>query len=42
MAGLLLKLSYELDGKQRSIIQYLPPDLLKSQLDEVSAEADDS
>lgn len=37
--GLLLKLSYELDGKQKSLIQYLPPDLLKSQLDEVSAEA---
>jgi len=40
--GLLLKLSYELDGKQRSLIQYMPPDLLKSQLDEVSAEADGS
>ena len=37
--GLLLKLRYEIDGKQKSIIQYLPPELLKSQLDEVAAEA---
>jgi hypothetical protein len=37
--GLLLKVRYELDGKQRSLIQYLPPDMLKAQLDEVSAEA---
>jgi len=37
--GLLLKVRYELDGKQRSLIQYLSPDMLKAQLDEVSAEA---
>ena len=37
--GLLLKIRYELDGKQRSLIQYLPPDMLKGQLDEVAAEA---
>jgi len=36
---LLLKVSYELDGKQKSLIQYLKPELLKAQLDEVSAEA---
>jgi hypothetical protein len=38
--GLLLKLRYEVDGTQKSLIQYLPPDMLKAQLDEVSAEAD--
>src|SRR5680860_181411 len=37
--GLLLKLRYEVDGAQKSLIQYLGPDLLKAQLDEVSAEA---
>jgi len=37
--GLLLKIRYELDGKQRSLIQYLPPEMLKGQLDEVAAEA---
>jgi hypothetical protein len=37
--GLLLKLRYEVDGAQKSLIQYLGPDLLKSQLDEVSAQA---
>jgi len=37
--GLLLKLRYEIDGTQKSLIQYLPPDLLKAQLDEVSGEA---
>lgn len=37
--GLLLKLRFEIDGKERTIIQYLPPDLLKAQLDEVKAEA---
>jgi hypothetical protein len=35
--GLLLKLHYESDGKQRSVIQYLAPKLLKAQLDEVTA-----
>ena len=38
--GLLLKLRYEVDGTQKSIIQYLPPDALRAQLDEASAEAD--
>jgi hypothetical protein len=37
--GLLLKLRYEVDGTQKSLIQYLPPDELKAQLDEVSAQA---
>ncbi len=37
--GVLLKLRYEVDGTQKSLIQYLPPDVLKAQLDEVSAEA---
>jgi hypothetical protein len=37
--GLLLKLRYEIDGTKKSLIQYLPPDILKSQLDEVAAEA---
>jgi hypothetical protein len=38
--GLLLKLHYEVEGTQRSLIRYLPPDALKAQLDEVSAAAD--
>lgn len=37
--GLLLKLRFEVDGQERSLIQYLSPELLKSQLDEVTAEA---
>jgi hypothetical protein len=37
--GLLLKLRYEADGAARSMIQYLDPEMLKAQLDEVSAEA---
>jgi hypothetical protein len=37
--GLLLKLRYEIEGTQKSLIQYLPPDELKAQLDEVSAQA---
>lgn len=37
--GLLLKLRYEVDGTQKSLIQYLPPEALKAQLDEVSAMA---
>jgi hypothetical protein len=40
--GLLLKFRYEIDGKQKSLIQYLPPDLLEAQLDEVVAEASGS
>jgi hypothetical protein len=37
--GLLLKLRYEIDGVEKSVIQYLSPDMLKTQLDEVAAEA---
>jgi hypothetical protein len=37
--GLLLKLRFEAEGEERSLIQYLPPELLRSQLDEVAAEA---
>jgi hypothetical protein len=37
--GLLLKLRYETDGAQKAVIQYLPPELLKAQLDEVAAQA---
>jgi hypothetical protein len=40
--GLLLKFRYEIDGKQKLLIQYLPPDLLEAQLDEVVAEASGS
>lgn len=40
--GLLLKLRYEIDGVEKSVIQYLSPDMLKAQLDEVSAEASGS
>lgn len=40
--GLLLKFHYEIDGKQKSLIQYLPPELLQSQLDEVEAGASGS
>jgi len=35
--GLLLKLRYEIEGVEKSVIQYLGPDLLKGQLDEVAA-----
>lgn len=35
--GLLLKLRYEIEGVEKSVIQYLGPELLKGQLDEVSA-----
>ncbi|MEZ5828544.1 MAG: hypothetical protein R3D01_09315 [Hyphomicrobiales bacterium] len=38
--GLVLKLRYEVDGTERSLIQYLSPEMLRSQLDEVSASAD--
>lgn len=37
--GLLLKLRYDSDGAERSVIQYLDPEMLKAQLEEVSAEA---
>lgn len=38
--GLVLKLRYEVDGTERSLIQYLSPEMLRSQLAEVSASAD--
>ncbi len=34
--GLLLRLRYEIEGVEKSVIQYLGPDMLKGQLDEVS------
>ena len=37
--GLMLKVHYEVGGKQKSFIQYLPPSLLQEQLDEILAEA---
>jgi hypothetical protein len=37
--GLMLKVHYEVDGKQRSFIQYLPSALLEEQLAEIAAEA---
>jgi hypothetical protein len=37
--GLMLKLHYEAEGKQKSFIQYLPASLLQEQLDEIVAEA---
>jgi len=37
--GLLLKLRYVTDGAQKAVIQYLPPELLRAQLDEVAAQA---
>jgi hypothetical protein len=37
--GLMLKVRYEADGKQRSFIQYLPAALLEEQLAEIAAEA---
>jgi hypothetical protein len=37
--GLMLKVRYEAEGKQRSFIQYLPPALLEEQLAEIAAEA---
>jgi hypothetical protein len=40
--GLMLKVHYEMAGKQRSFIQYLPPSLLKEQLDEIRAAAEGS
>jgi hypothetical protein len=36
--GVLLKVNYEHAGKQKSFIQYLPPDLLEAQLAEIQAE----
>ncbi|MGH6734845.1 MAG: hypothetical protein ACRECX_02025 [Methyloceanibacter sp.] len=35
--GLVLNLTYEIDGNRKSLIQYLPPQMLRSQLDEVAA-----
>ena len=37
--GLTLKVHYEVAGKRRSFIQYLPPLLLEDQLSEIQAEA---
>jgi hypothetical protein len=37
--GLMLKVRYEVDGTQRSFIQYLPRALLEEQLAEITAEA---
>ena len=37
--GLLLKVHYEMDGKQRSLIQYLPTSLLEEQFAEIQAAA---
>ena len=37
--GLMLRVRYEVDGKQRSFIQYLPQALLEEQLAEIAAEA---
>lgn len=37
--GLLLKVHYEIGGKQKSFIQYLPAGLLEEQLAEIQAEA---
>jgi hypothetical protein len=37
--GLLLKVHYEMDGKQRSLIKYLPTSLLEEQLAEIQAAA---
>jgi len=37
--GLMLKVRYEAEGKQRSFIQYLSPALLEEQLAEIAAEA---
>jgi len=37
--GLMLKVRYEVDGTERSFIQYLPQALLEEQLAEIAAEA---
>jgi hypothetical protein len=37
--GLMLKVHYEAEGKQKSFIQYLPASLLQEQIDEIVAEA---
>jgi hypothetical protein len=37
--GVLLKVHYEMEGKQRSFIQYLPTALLEEQLAEILASA---
>jgi hypothetical protein len=40
--GLLLKLRYHVAGTQKSLIQYLTPEMLKAQLVEIQHEADGS
>jgi hypothetical protein len=37
--GLLLRLRYDLDGAERTVLQYLSPEILKAQLEEISAQA---
>ncbi len=37
--GLFLTLRYQIDGVEKSVFQYLAPDMLKAQLDEVSQQA---
>jgi hypothetical protein len=37
--GVMLKVHYEVAGKQKTFIQYLPPSLLEEQVDEILAEA---
>ncbi len=40
--GLMLKLRYDVDGTEKSLIQYLSPEMLKAQLTEIQHEADKS
>ena len=40
--GLMLKLRYDVGGTQKSLIHYLSPEMLKSQLTEIQHEADGS
>ena len=40
--GLMLKLRYNVAGTQKSLIHYLSPEVLKSQLTEIQHEADGS
>ena len=37
--GLLLRLRYEVDGAEKSVIQYLAPEMLRTQLEEIPAQA---
>jgi hypothetical protein len=40
--GLMLKLRYDAEGTEKSLIQYLSPEMLKAQLTEIQHEADKS